>query len=86
MSLFEQMQQAKSEEDVRDAYIKAMDATSAHRGTHFVSFKIETHEVAKYLAEKEYEKYRIVQDKNYISDFDKEVVKKLKTIDKERLQ
>ena len=45
-----------------------------------------SHDVAEALALKEYEKYRIVQDKNYISDFDKEVVKKLKTIDKERLQ
>jgi hypothetical protein len=30
-------------------------------------------EVAIALAEKEYEKYRIIQDKNYISDFDREV-------------
>jgi hypothetical protein len=28
---------------------------------------------AKLKAEKEYEKYRVIQDKNYISDFDKEV-------------
>lgn len=28
---------------------------------------------AKLKAEKEYEKYRIIQDKNYISDFDKEI-------------
>ena len=32
-----------------------------------------SHEVAIALAEKEYEKYRKVQDKNYISDFDREV-------------
>ena len=31
--------------------------------------------VAKETAEKEYEKFRIIQDKNYISDFDKEVKK-----------
>jgi hypothetical protein len=36
-----------------------------------------THEIAEALALGEYEKYRIIQDKNYISDFDKEV-KKLK--------
>lgn len=34
-----------------------------------------SHEIAKELALKEYEKYRIVQDKNYISDFDREIEK-----------
>jgi hypothetical protein len=37
-----------------------------------------SHEIAVNLAEKEYEKYRVVQDKNYISDFDREVKKILK--------
>ncbi len=37
-----------------------------------------SHEVAEALALKEYEKYRVVQDKNYISDFDREVKKMLK--------
>ena len=37
-----------------------------------------SHEVAIALAESEYEKYRKGQDKNYISDFDKEVKKLLK--------
>ena len=37
-----------------------------------------SHEVAMTLAEKEYEKYRVVQDKNYVSDFDREVKKILK--------
>jgi len=32
-------------------------------------------EVAKQLAEQEYAKYRVVQDQEYISDFDKEVKK-----------
>jgi len=36
-----------------------------------------SHSVAEALALKEYEKYRIVQDKNYISDFDREVKKML---------
>lgn len=35
-------------------------------------------EVAKSLAEKEYEKFRVVQDRQYESDFDKEVKKVLK--------
>lgn len=35
-------------------------------------------EVAKQLAEKEFEKFRIVQDQNFESDFDKEVKKLLK--------
>ncbi len=37
-----------------------------------------SHEVARKLAEKEYEKFRVLQDQNFESDFDK-VVKKLKT-------
>ena len=34
-----------------------------------------THEIAFSLAEKEYGKYHIIQDKNYESDFDKEIKK-----------
>ena len=34
-----------------------------------------THEVALALAEKEFEKYRIVQDKLMVSDFDKAIKK-----------
>jgi len=37
-----------------------------------------SHEVAEMLALKEYERFRIEQDKNYISDFDREVKKLLK--------
>ena len=37
-----------------------------------------SHEVAEALALGEYEKYRVEQDKNYISDFDREVKKILK--------
>jgi len=37
-----------------------------------------SHEVAEALALEEYEKYRVIQDKNYISDFDREVKKYLK--------
>ena len=33
------------------------------------------HDLAVKLAEKEYEKFRVVQDKNFESDFDKEVKK-----------
>lgn len=36
-------------------------------------------EVAEALALAEYEKYRVIQDKNYISDFDREVKKILKS-------
>lgn len=32
---------------------------------------------AKIKAESEYDKYRVIQDKNYISDFDKEIIKML---------
>ncbi len=41
-----------------------------------------SHEVAVALAEKEYKKYRKVQDKNYISDFDREVKKLLRKNEK----
>lgn len=34
-----------------------------------------SHEVAAALALKEYEKYRVVQDRDYVSDFDREVKK-----------
>jgi hypothetical protein len=42
-----------------------------------------SHEVAEALALKEYEKYRVEQDKNYISDFDREV-KNLLAIEKKK--
>ncbi|HEY5462291.1 MAG TPA: RhuM family protein [Hanamia sp.] len=42
-----------------------------------------THEVAMILAEKEFEKFRIIQDKNLESDFDKEI-KKLNAVKKEK--
>lgn len=42
-----------------------------------------SHEVAEALALKEYEKYRKEQDKNYISDFDREV-KKLLEVEKKK--
>lgn len=41
-----------------------------------------SHEVAEALALKEYEKFRKMQDKNYVSDFDREVKKYLKKKDK----
>ena len=34
-----------------------------------------SHEVAETLALEEYGKYRVIQDKNYVSDFDREVKK-----------
>jgi len=42
-----------------------------------------THEVAEALALEEYEKYRQEQDKNYVSDFDREV-KKIMEIEKKK--
>lgn len=38
-----------------------------------------SHEVAEALALKEYEKFRVEQDKNYISDFDREIKKLLES-------
>lgn len=44
-----------------------------------------SHEVAIKLAEKEYEKFRVIQDRNFESDFDKEVKKlKGKNLDKSK--
>ena len=43
-----------------------------------------SHEVAEALALKEYEKFRVEQDKNYISDFDREVKKLLDTKHKKK--
>ena len=40
-----------------------------------------SHKIAEALALKEHEKYRKIQDKNYISDFDREI-KKLKLMKK----
>lgn len=40
-----------------------------------------SHEVAEALALKEYEKFRIEQDRNYVSDFDREVIKRLKKME-----
>ncbi len=41
-----------------------------------------SHEVAEALALNEYEKFKVEQDKNYISDFDREVKKLSKAIKK----
>src|SRR3989344_3708247 len=41
-----------------------------------------SHEVAETLALKEYEKYRVTQDENYVSDFDREIKKISKIIRK----
>ncbi len=38
-----------------------------------------SHEVAEALALQEYEKYRVIQDKNYVSDFDRQVKKLLES-------
>ncbi|MDG6026638.1 MAG: cell filamentation protein Fic [Candidatus Brocadia sp.] len=38
-----------------------------------------SHDVAEALALQEYEKYRVIQDKNYVSDFDREVNKMLES-------
>ena len=43
-----------------------------------------SHKVAEALALKEYEKFRVEQDKNYVSDFDREVKKLLEMKEKRR--
>ncbi len=44
-----------------------------------------SHEVAEALALKEFKKYKGIQDKNYISDFDRVVKKYLQTSTKKKL-
>jgi len=43
-----------------------------------------SHEVAEILSLKKYEEYRKVQDKNYVSDFDRETAKLIKKTKKEK--
>jgi hypothetical protein len=43
-----------------------------------------SHEIAEELALEEYGKYRVIQDKNYVSDFDREVKKLLNSKKKKR--
>lgn len=40
--------------------------------------------LAKNLAESEYEKYRLVEDRNYVSDFEKEVKRIEDVLDERR--
>ena len=44
----------------------------------YVGISDTLHQMAKLKAKTEYDKFRVIQDKNYISDFDKEVIKRLK--------
>ena len=41
-----------------------------------------SHEMAKYKAFSEYEKYKVIQDKNFVSDFDKLIIETKKIEDK----
>ena len=41
-----------------------------------------SHEMAKDKAFSEYEKYKVIQDKNYVSDFDKLIIETKKIVDK----
>jgi len=60
-----------------DAFLKLNEREILHNSG------LVSHEVAEALALTEYEKYRAIQDKNYISDFDREV-KKLLTSTKKK--
>lgn len=59
-------------------WVKKLDAFLQFNETEILQDKGKvSHEVAEALAIEEYEKYRIIQDKNYVSDFDREVKKLL---------
>ena len=45
-----------------------------------------SHEAAMKLAEKEYSKFRVIQDRNFESDFDKEVKKNYQQAQKEEIR
>ena len=51
----------------------AMDDERLKQIKHFGKDYFDEMLEAKIKAEREYEKYRVIQDKNYISDFDKEI-------------
>jgi hypothetical protein len=61
-----------------DAFLKLNEREILHNSG------LVSHEVAEALALEEYEKYRITQDKNFVSDFDREV-QKLLTATKKKL-
>jgi hypothetical protein len=61
-----------------DAFLKLNEREILHNSS------LVSHEVAEALALEEYEKYRITQDKNFVSDFDREV-QKLLTSTKKKL-
>jgi len=59
-------------------WVKKLDAFLQFNETEILQDKGKvSHEVAEALALGEYEKYRVKQDKNYVSDFDREVKKLL---------
>lgn len=60
-------------------WIKKLDAFLQFNDEEILKDKgIVSHEVAMALAEAEFEKYRVIQDRNYESDFDRVVKKQLK--------
>lgn len=66
-------------------WVKKLDAFLQFNETEILQDKGKvSHEVAEALALGEYEKYRVMQDKSYISDFDREVKKLLDSKKKKR--
>ena len=66
-------------------WVKKLDAFLQFNETEILQDKGKvSHEVAEVLALGEYEKYRVMQDKNYISDFDREVKKLLESKKKKK--
>lgn len=60
-------------------WIKKLDAFLQFNDEEILKHKGKvSHEVAKAVAETEFEKFRVIQNRNYESDFDKEVKKQLK--------
>lgn len=73
---YAEMQAARGRAMTMEAWIEKLNAfLKFNENEILTNAGMVSHEVAQTLALTEYEKYRVIQDKNYISDFDREVKK-----------
>lgn len=78
---YAEMQAARARAMTMEAWIEKLNAfLKFNENEILTNAGVVSHEVAQTLALTEYEKYRVIQDKNYISDFDREVKKILTNI------
>ena len=71
---YAEMQAARGKAMTMKAWIEKLNAFLKFNENEILTNSgMVSHEVAQSLALTEYEKYRVIQDKNYVSDFDKEI-------------